>query len=101
MRHRSSTAPGPDQLWQTCLNRALENMVGAFAALIVTTVVWPRYAREEFFAAGQAALETAGKLLTLETDAYVHQREGPAGLDQIRDRLKRKPAASQAGLRQR
>ena len=30
------------------------------------------------------ALETAGKLLTLETDAYVHQREGPAGLDQIR-----------------
>ena len=76
--------PGPDQLWRTCLDRALENMVGAFAALIVTTVVWPRYAREEFFAAGQAALETAGKLLTLETDAYVHQREGPAGLDQIR-----------------
>ena len=76
--------PGPDQLWQTCLDRVLENMVGAFTALIVTTVAWPRYAREEFFAAGQAALETAGKLLTLETDAYVHQREGPAGLDQIR-----------------
>jgi uncharacterized membrane protein YccC len=76
--------PGPGQIWQTCLNRALENLVGAFSALVVTTVVWPRYAGEEFFAAGQAALETAGKLLTLETDAYVHQRKGPAGLDQIR-----------------
>jgi uncharacterized membrane protein YccC len=76
--------PGPDQLWQTGLNRALENMVGAFTALIVTTVVWPRYAREEFFVAGQAALKTAGKLLSVETDAYVHQREVPAEPDQIR-----------------
>jgi uncharacterized membrane protein YccC len=79
--------PGPDQLWQTGLNRALENMVGAFSALVVTTVVWPRYAREEFFLAGQSALQTAGKLLSLETDAYIHQGESPAGVEEIRARF--------------
>jgi uncharacterized membrane protein YccC len=78
------SVPGPDQLWQTALNRALENMAGAFSALIVTTVVWPRYAREEFFVAGQAALKTAGQLLSVETDAYVHQREVPAEVGKIR-----------------
>jgi uncharacterized membrane protein YccC len=76
--------PGPDQLWQTALNRALENMAGAFSALIVTTVVWPRYAREEFFVAAQAALKTVGKLLSVETYAYVHQQDVPAEVDQFR-----------------
>jgi len=79
--------PGPDQIWQTALNRSLENIVGAFSALAVTTLVWPRYAREEFFEAGQSALETVGKLLSLETDAYIHQREGHAGVDEIRARF--------------
>jgi uncharacterized membrane protein YgaE (UPF0421/DUF939 family) len=79
--------PGPDQIWQTALNRSLENIVGAFSALAVTTLVWPRYAREEFFEAGRSALETAGKLLSLEMDAYIHQREGAAGADEIRARF--------------
>jgi hypothetical protein len=76
--------PAPDQVWQTGLNRALENMDGALSALVVTTVLWPRYAREEFFEAGRAALATAGKLLSLEADAYIHEREGPSGVDGIR-----------------
>ncbi len=75
--------PAPDQLWQTGLNRALENIVGALSALIVTTILWPRYAREEFFDAGRTALATAGKLLSLEADAYIHEREGPSGVDRI------------------
>jgi hypothetical protein len=85
--------PSPNLLWQTGLNRALENMVGAFSALAVTTLVWPRYAREEFFEAGRSALETAGKLLSLETDAYIHQLEGPAGVDEIRARFTSQLAA--------
>ncbi len=75
--------PSPDQLWQTGLNRALENLVGALCALVVTTIVWPRYAREEFFDAGRTALATAGKLLSLEADAYIHEKEGPSGVDEI------------------
>jgi uncharacterized membrane protein YccC len=76
--------PAPDIIWQTGLNRTLETLVGALTALIVTTVVWPRYAREEFFEAGRSALETAGTLLSLEEDAYIHEREGPVGVDRIR-----------------
>ena len=42
----------PAQVWQIGLNRALEILVGAGSSLLVTTLVWPRYAREEFAAAG-------------------------------------------------
>jgi uncharacterized membrane protein YccC len=76
--------PAPDEIWQTGLNRTLETLIGALTALIVTTVVWPRYAREEFFEAGRSALETAGKLLALEEDAYIHEREFPVDVDRIR-----------------
>jgi uncharacterized membrane protein YccC len=75
----------PDQIWQTGLNRMLETLVGALSALIVTSILWPRYAREEFFEAGRTALETAQKLLSIETDAYIHQREIPGGVEQIRE----------------
>jgi uncharacterized membrane protein YccC len=74
----------PDQIWETGINRMLEVLVGALSALVVTSVLWPRYAREEFFEAGRAALETAGKLLTIETEAYVHGQKVAEGVDQIR-----------------
>jgi len=62
----------PDQVWQTGLNRTLEIIVGAMSALLVTTVVWPRYAREEFLEAGRDALETASELVSINTEAYLH-----------------------------
>ena len=62
----------PDQVWQTGLNRTLEILVGAMSSLLVTTVVWPRYAREEFIQAGQAALKTASQLVSINTEAYLH-----------------------------
>jgi uncharacterized membrane protein YccC len=74
----------PDQIWETGINRMLEVLVGALSSLVVTSVIWPRYAREEFFEAGRAALETASKLLTIETEAYVRGQKVAGGVDQIR-----------------
>ena len=73
----------PDQIWETGLNRMLETLVGALSALVVTSLLWPRYAREEFFGAGRSALKTAGKLLAIETDAYIHER-ATGGVEEIR-----------------
>jgi uncharacterized membrane protein YccC len=61
----------PDQVWQTALNRSLEILAGAISSLLVTTLVWPRYAREEFVQAGQSALKTAGQLVSINTEAYL------------------------------
>ena len=44
----------PAQVWQTGLNRALEILTGAISSLLVTTLLWPRYAREEFLEAARA-----------------------------------------------
>ena len=75
----------PNQIWETGLNRMLETLVGALSALIVTSLFWPRYAREEFFGAGRSALQTASKLLSMETDAYVHGQKISGGIEQIRE----------------
>jgi uncharacterized membrane protein YccC len=61
----------PGQVWQTSLNRCLEILAGAISSLLVTTLVWPRYAREEFVQAGQTALKTAGQLVSINTEAYL------------------------------
>src|SRR6202035_4290240 len=74
----------PNQIWETGINRMLETLVGALCALVVTSVLWPRYAREEFFQAGRSALETASKLLAVETDAYIHGQKVAEGVEQIR-----------------
>jgi uncharacterized membrane protein YccC len=71
----------PDQIWQTGLSRTLEILVGAICSLFVTTLVWPRYAREEFLEAGRAALKTASQLVSIETEAYLHGTE--AQVEQI------------------
>jgi uncharacterized membrane protein YccC len=71
----------PADVWQIGLNRALEILVGAISSLLVTTVVWPRYAREEFLEVGRAALKTASQLVSIETEAYLHGTE--AQVEQI------------------
>jgi uncharacterized membrane protein YccC len=47
----------PAHVWQTGLNRVLEILDGSMSALLVTTLLWPRYARKEFLEAGRAALK--------------------------------------------
>jgi p-hydroxybenzoic acid efflux pump subunit AaeB len=71
----------PAQVWYTGINRTLEILVGAISSLIVTSLVWPRYAREEFFENGRAALKTVSQLVSLETESYLRGTE--AQLEQI------------------
>jgi Fusaric acid resistance protein family len=73
----------PAQVWQIGLNRALEIVDGATSALLVTSLLWPRYAREEFLEAGRAALNTIGKLFSMHMDAYVRRKEPSAEVEQI------------------
>jgi len=61
----------PAQAWQIGLDRTEEIVVGILSALLVTTLLWPRYAREEFLDAGQAALKTVGRLVSVHARAYL------------------------------
>jgi uncharacterized membrane protein YccC len=61
----------PDQAWQIGLYRTQEIVVGTLSALLVSTLLWPRYAREEFLEAGRAALQTAGRLVSAHARAYL------------------------------
>lgn len=71
----------PSQVWQIGLNRAQEILVGAGASLLVTTLVWPRYAREEFAAAGRDSLKTVSELFAIQTD--IRRTNAEAEVEQI------------------
>jgi uncharacterized membrane protein YccC len=73
----------PAQVWQIGLNRALEILVGGGAALLVTTLVWPRYAREEFLEMGQTGLKTIKELVSAQTEAYARQTDQPILVEKI------------------
>jgi uncharacterized membrane protein YccC len=73
----------PAQVWQTGLNRALEILTGVISSLLVTTLLWPRYAREEFLEAARASLKTVSKLVAAETEAYLRQSDAPLDVEQI------------------
>jgi uncharacterized membrane protein YccC len=61
----------PTQAWQIGLDRTEEIIVGIICSLLVTTLLWPRYAREEFFEAGRAALKTVNQLFSAHARAYL------------------------------
>jgi uncharacterized membrane protein YccC len=75
--------PTPDQAWYIGLTRTEEILVGAFSALVVMTVLWPRYAREDFIKAGRAALKTITDFVSLEAEAYAKEKRGPDDLGKI------------------
>jgi uncharacterized membrane protein YccC len=55
----------PAQAWQIGLDRSEEILVGLMSSLLVTSVLWPRYAREEFLEAGRDALKSVSQLVSL------------------------------------
>ena len=57
--------------WQFGLYRTEEIFVGIVCSLLVSNLVWPRYAREEFFEAGRAALKTIGQLFSIHALTYI------------------------------
>ena len=77
----------PSQAWSIGLNRALEILVGSLTSLAVTSLIWPRYAREEFFELARSALATVAEVVSLGTAAYIHPADVPERLDQLQERF--------------
>jgi len=94
----------PSDVWQIGLNRALEILVGSFSSLIVTSIIWPRYAREEFFELGRKALKTVGKVVSLETDSYIQLRDTSGQPEQLQKQFEEQASTLrnllQAGARE-
>jgi uncharacterized membrane protein YccC len=74
----------PDQAWQVGIDRAEEILVGSTVALLVSTILWPRSAREEFVAVSNKSLKMIGELMSIQTDAYARGIESPAKVEEIR-----------------
>lgn len=55
----------PGRAWQISLYRTEEIFVGIISSLLIITVLWPRYAREEFLEAARGALKSVGQLVSL------------------------------------
>jgi p-hydroxybenzoic acid efflux pump subunit AaeB len=94
----------PSDVWRTGLNRALEILVGSLSSLVVTSIIWPRYAREEFFELGSKALETAAELVTLETASFIEVRDTSGQREQLQKRFEQQVSTLrnllQAGARE-
>jgi uncharacterized membrane protein YccC len=77
----------PDLAWQVGIDRTEEILLGSTVALVVSTVLWPRSAREEFVAASRESLETIGQLISIQTEAYALGTESSARVEEIRQRF--------------
>ena len=53
----------PDQAWQLGLYRTEEILAGVISALLVSSILWPRYAREEFVTTARQALSSIAPVL--------------------------------------
>jgi uncharacterized membrane protein YccC len=74
----------PDQAWQVGIDRTEEILLGAMIALLVSTILWPRSAREEFVAVSRESLKTVGELVSIQIEAYALGAESPAKVEEIR-----------------
>jgi len=74
----------PDLAWQVGIDRTEEILLGAMIALLVSTILWPRSAREEFVAASRDSLKMIGQLVSIQTEAYALGAESPAKVEEIR-----------------
>ena len=73
----------PAQAWQIGLDRTEEILVGIMSSLLVTSVLWPRYAREEFAEAGLAALKTVNRLVSAPVQASIDPANAPSETAEI------------------
>ena len=79
----------PAQAWQIGLDRTEEILVGIMSSLLVTSVLWPRYAREEFLEAGRAALKTVSQLVSAHVQASIDPANAPSETEKIRSTFDR------------
>ena len=73
----------PAQAWQIGLDRTEEILVGIMSSLLVTSMLWPRYAREEFVEAGRAALKTVNQLVSAHVQASIDPANAPSETEEI------------------
>ena len=94
----------PDQVWQLGLYRTEEILVGVISALLVSSILWPRYAREEFVAAARDTLRSVGPLVSAETKTQARGSEtNPVRADihqTFAERLAALSSLRQAGARE-
>src|ERR1700738_2464378 len=73
----------PAQAWQIGLERSEEILVGIMSSLLVTSLLWPRYAREEFLEAGRATLKTVNQLVSAHVQASIDPANAPSETEKI------------------
>lgn len=84
----SRTIQEPSSVWEVALYRVEEILLGIFCSLLVTAVLWPRYARDDFSDRAQEALR---ELVRVQL-----RLEGPNAV-----RIGDQPEASLMGLTQK
>ena len=67
----------PDNVWRIALSRTVETLVGVATGTFVFSVLWPRYAREEFVALAGETVRTIRKVLGVEARAYTGEAVDP------------------------
>jgi uncharacterized membrane protein YccC len=94
----------PAQVWQIGLDRTEEILLGVISSLLVTSLLWPRSAREEFFEAGRAALKTVSQLVSAHAQTYPDRTNAPSDTEKIQDTFFQQLSAlrnlQQAGARE-
>jgi uncharacterized membrane protein YccC len=94
----------PGQAWQSGLIRTEEIFVGIVCSLFVSTLVWPRYAREEFVEAGRATLKTVSNLVSIHTLTYICPPGAPVDVTELHhtfdQQFSRSRGLLQAGARE-
>jgi Fusaric acid resistance protein family len=73
----------PGQAWQIGVARTEEILVGIICSLLVTSLLWPRYAREEFLEAGRDALKTVSQLVSIRARAYLGSPNAPIETEKL------------------
>jgi len=73
----------PAQIWETGINRVLESLDGAMSSLLVSSLVWPRSAHDEFVKTRRSTLDTMGKLFSVHINAYLRRQKASAEIEQI------------------
>jgi uncharacterized membrane protein YccC len=94
----------PARAWQIGLDRTEEILLGVISSLLVTSLLWPRYAREEFFEAGRAALKTVSQLVSAHAQACADCAKAGHDTEKIQDNFFQELSAlrnlQQAGARE-
>ena len=79
----SAGVTDPAQAWQTGLDRTEEIFIGIISSLLVNSLLWPRYGREEFLGGSRAALKTIGQLFSVHAQAYLTPADALVEIEQL------------------